>query len=61
MKSIGIELPYSRFIKSLQVGEGHKYLGMFEADTFLGEQIKVKVPKEYFRRLKSKLNGGNLV
>ena len=34
---------------------------MLEADRFLGEKIKLKVSKEYFRRLKSNLNGGNLV
>ena len=35
------------------------------ADRFLEEEIKLKVSKEYFRRLrevlKSKLNGGNLI
>ena len=35
------------------------------ADRYLGKEMKLKVSKEYFRRLKkvlkSKLNGGNLV
>ena len=48
----------------LQEGESYKYLGILEADRFLGE-MKLKVSKEYFRKLKtvlkSKLNGGNLV
>ena len=51
-------------VKSLQEGEGHKYLGILEADRFLGEEMKLEVSKEYFRRLKSflksKLNDGNL-
>ena len=38
---------------------------MLEAYRFLGEEMNLKVSKEYFRRLKkvlkSKLNGGNLV
>ena len=40
-------------------------LKFFEADRFLREEMKLKVSKEYFRRLrkvsKSKLNGENLV
>ena len=65
VKSVGIELPDGKVIKSLQVGESFKNLGILEADRFLGEELKLKVSKEYFRRLKkvlkSKLNGGNLV
>ena len=65
MKSVGIELPDGKVIKSLQEGESYKYLGILEAERFLGEEMKLKVSKEYFRRLKkvlkSKLNGGNLV
>ena len=60
VKLIGIELPDGKVIKSLQEGESYNYL-----DRFLGEEMKLKVFKEYFRRLrkvlKSKLNGGNLV
>ena len=65
VKSVRIELPDGKIIKSLQEGENYKYLGIFEADRFLGEEMKWKVSKEYFRRLrkvlKSNLNGGNLV
>ena len=65
VKSVGIELPDSNVIKSLQEGESYKYLGILQAERFLGEEMKLKVSKEYFRRLKkvlkSKLNGGNLV
>ena len=63
--SVGIELPDGKIIKSLQEGESYKYLGILEADRFLGDEMKLEVSKEYFRRLKkvleSKLNGGNLV
>ena len=65
VKSVGKELPDGKVIKSLQEGESYKYLGILEAERFLGEEMKLKVSKEYFRRLKkvlkSKLNGGNLV
>ena len=51
--------------KSLQEREHYKHLGILEADRFLGQEMKLKVSKKYFRRLKkvlrSKLNGGNLV
>ena len=34
VKSVGIELPYGKDIKSLQQGESYKYLGILEADNF---------------------------
>ena len=34
-KSVGIELPGGKVIKSLQEGESYKYLGILEADKFL--------------------------
>ena len=65
VKSVGIELPDGKVIKRLQEGESYNYLGILEADRLLGEEVKLKVIKNYFRRLKkvlkSKLNGGNLV
>ena len=65
VKSIGVELPGGKVIKSLPEGESYKYLGILEADKFLEEKMKLIVLKEYIRRLrkvlKSKLNGGNLV
>ena len=65
VKSVGIELPDGKVIKSLQEGESYKYLGILEADKFLKNKMKLNVLKEYIRRvrkvLKSKLNGGNLV
>ena len=63
VKSLGIELLDGK-VKSLQEGERYKYLGNLKADGFLGDEIKLKVSKEYFRSLKkvlkSNLNGGNL-
>ena len=65
VKSVGIELPNGKVIKSLQEGESYKYLGILEADRFLEEKMKLNVLKEFIRRLrkvlKSKLSGGNLV
>ena len=65
VKSVGIEFPDGKVIKSLQEGENCKYLGILEADKFLEEKMKLNVWKEYIRRLrnvlKSKLNCGNLV
>ena len=65
MKSVGIELPDGKIIKSLQEGESYKYLVILEADKFLEEKVKLNVLKEYIRRirkvLKSKLHGENLV
>ena len=65
LKSVGIELPDGKLIKSLQEGERYKYLGVLEADKLLEEKMKLNVSKEYIRRLrkvlKSKLNCRNLV
>ena len=65
VKSVGIELPDGKVIKSSQEGESYKYLGILEADKFLEEKMKLNISKEHIRRvrkvLNSKLNGGNLV
>ena len=39
VKSVGIELPDGQVIKSLQERESYKYLGILEADRFLGEEM----------------------
>ena len=52
VKSVGIELQDGKVIKSLQEGESYKYLGILEAERFLGEEMKLKVCRDYFRRLK---------
>ena len=51
-KSVGIELLDGKVIKSLQEGESYKYLGMLETYRFLGEEVKLKLSMEYFRKLK---------
>ena len=65
VKLVSVELPDGKVIKSLQEGEIYKNLGILETDSFVEEEMKPKVSKKYFRRLKkvlkSKLNGGNLV
>ena len=65
VKSVRIEFPDDKAIKSLQEGESYKYLGTLEAGKFLEEKMNLNVSKEYIRSsrkvLKSKLNGGNLV
>ena len=40
VKSIGIELPDGKVIKSLQEGKSYKYLGIFEADKFLEDEVE---------------------
>ena len=52
MKSVGIELPDGKFIKSLQKVECYKYLGILEADKSFKEKMKLNVSKEYTRRLR---------
>ena len=65
VKSVGIELPDGKVIKSLQEGESYKYLRILEVDGLLEEKMKLNISKEYIRRLrkvlKSKLTSGNLV
>ena len=60
VKSVGIELPDGKAIKSIQEGESYKHLETLEADRFLGEEMKLK-GKRLKKVLKSKLNCGNLV
>ena len=43
VRSVGIELPDVKVIKSLQEGESYKYLGILEADKFLKEKMKLNV------------------
>ena len=47
VKSVGIELPNGKVIKSLQEGESYKYLGILEADQFLEKEMKLDVSKEF--------------
>ena len=52
VKSVSVELPDGKVIKSLQEGEIYKNLGILETDSFVEEEMKSKVSKKYFRRLK---------
>ena len=64
VKSVGIDLPDGKVIKSLQESQSYKYLGILEAEKFLEEKMKLIVSKKYIRLrkvLKSKLNSGDLV
>ena len=47
VKSVGIELPDGKVIKSLQEGESYNYLGILEGDKFLEEKMTFNVSKEY--------------
>ena len=47
VKSVRIELPDGKVIKSLQEGESYKYLRISEADEFLEGKMKLNVSKEY--------------
>ena len=63
VKSVDIELPDNKVIKSLQEGESYKNLGILEADKFLEEKMKLNVSKEYIRTIRTIFSGnsGNLV
>ena len=65
VKSEGIALPNNEKIRSLDETEGYKYLGVLEADEVLHKDMKEKLRKEYYRRvrkvLQSKLSGGNVI
>ena len=63
VKSVGIELPDGKVIKSFQEGESYKYLGILGKDKFSREKMKLNVSKEYMRRIRKvlKSKGGNLV
>ena len=43
VKSVGIELPDNKIIKSLQERESYMFLGILEEDRFSGEEMKPKV------------------
>ena len=49
VKSVGIELPDGKVIKSLQEGECCKYLGILQVDEYLEEKMMFNVSKEYIR------------
>ena len=61
VNSVGIELPDSKVIKSLQEGESYKYLGILKADKFLEEKMKLNVLKEYIGRLRKVWSKNSMV
>jgi hypothetical protein len=60
----GLELPSGEVMADVEE-EGYKYLGVLQTNTFMSAEMKKKVLKEYFRRLKlllkSELYAGNLI
>ena len=59
-----IKLDINTTIKELEQEESYKYLGINEGDGIQHSQMKEKIRKEYYRRvrlvLKSELNAANL-
>ena len=59
----GMELSSGELIPELESEKGYKYLGILEADDIMHTEMKDKIKKEYYRRVRqltsSKLNGGN--
>ena len=53
VKSVGIELPDGKVIKSLHESESHAYPGILEADRFLGQKMKLKVSRSILKVKKS--------
>ena len=50
VSSEGIELREGELIKSLEEGEGYKYLGVIQSDKVKSKEMKGILRKEYFRR-----------
>ena len=55
VKSVGVKLPDGKIIKPLQEGEIYKHFAVLEADKFMEEKMKLKVLKQYIRRLRKVL------
>ena len=52
VKSGGIQLPNDKIIKSLEEGESCKYLGGLEADEVMVNEMKSKVKKKCYGRVR---------
>ena len=63
--SEGIKLPDGKEIKNLEKGDSYKYLVVLELDEVKCKDMKTKLTKEYFRRVRkllwSKIDGGNVI
>ena len=55
VKLDGIQFPNDKVIKSLEEGERYKYLGALEADEVMVNEMKDKMKKEYYRRVRKML------
>ena len=53
--SHGTELPNEKVITSLEKVDSYKYLGVLEADEVMVNEMKVNVKKEYYFRVRKKL------
>ena len=64
VKSHGTQLPNDKVTESLEEGESYKYLGVLEAVHVMVNEMKDKVKKEYYKRvrkvLETKLNSGKV-
>ena len=64
VKSDCLQLPHDKVVKSLEERKSYKYLGVLEADEVMVSEMKDKVKKAYYRRvrkvLETKLNSGNV-
>ena len=60
----GMELSSGKVIPEPESDKGYKYFGILEADDIMHTDMKDKIKKEYYRRMRqltsSKLNGGNI-
>ena len=54
MNSDGIHLPSDKVIKSLEEADSNKYLGVLEADEVTVIEMRDKVKKEYYKRVRNK-------
>ena len=61
----GMELSSGEVIPELETNKGYKYLGILETNDIAHTEMKVKIQREYHRRVRqltsSKLNGGNTI
>ena len=61
----GMELSFGEVTPELESDKGYKYLGILEANDIMYTEMKDKIQKEYYRRVRqlisSNLNCGNII
>ena len=61
----GLSFSSGEIIPELESEKGYRYLGILEADDIMNTEMKDKIKKEYYRRVRqltsSKLIGGNTI